>query len=180
MRLLALFLCLLPCVAVGQEYNPRYIRDNDTQMAILEGDLRGGPILERASCRDIDVSEDGVHWYHLLGGICFQDCERLGLKPPHLPDTVNVYANAFLPALLADWDAYRAECYNDSTLHDRRNDGWTYGKNWLLPSTKDTNMVWRTYGGNGIAVTEAKLRWYWTHREPTLEGFMQFLRRKVK
>jgi hypothetical protein len=53
---------------------PTYIKCAHTDVYMTEG------ALERVDFMDIDISEDGEHWYHLIGGYCIHGYERLELK----------------------------------------------------------------------------------------------------
>ena len=62
------------CVgAMRGEYCPKYVRE--TYYGVW-GEEKG---LELCDFRDIDVSDDGIHWFHLLGWYCCGDYPRLKL-----------------------------------------------------------------------------------------------------
>jgi hypothetical protein len=48
----------------------KYVKETDTGWF-------WGDKFERVACKDIDISEDGEHWYHLLGSYCLYGYSEL-------------------------------------------------------------------------------------------------------
>jgi len=81
---------------------------------------------------------------------------------------IDVYTSA---SLLRLWKAYQQECWNDST------------KTKIININPDRNIITEISPG----CYSSTLMWFspkydtvWEHKQPTFEGFMQYLERKVK
>ena len=93
---------------------------------------------------------------------------------------------AFIPRLLSDWKAYTEECESQRVKHDRLDKlGYVLAMKLADGDTvnivTDSTRVYYTLGpkfgiGNGEAFEYP--RFYWTHKRPTLPGFMLYLERK--
>lgn len=77
-----------------------------------------------------------------------------------------------LEDLLENWDSYKAKCWADSNRHSCDmiyNEGVSY-----VPRT-DSAGFFKIYsaGTTGVEV-------WWEHREPTFDGFMEYLRKETR
>ncbi len=88
---------------------------------------------------------------------------------------------------ISAWTIYSDECWADSTRHDNflpQPHGYALPlwKDWVTGMV-DSNYVLYAHGGSGVTlelICEKLPRFYYTHREPTLPGFIEFLERKVR
>lgn len=72
-----------PCVVLPENkhtlnYNLpyRYIRSRTGGSSSGVLPMNGEPAFEDTKHSDYDVSRDGVHWFHLLGEICWKDLKK--------------------------------------------------------------------------------------------------------
>lgn len=70
-----------------------------------------------------------------------------------------------IPEIVKLWDEYKIGCYNDSTLIGRGYWVIDMGARWWVE--RDTDFL-----GNKPAPGQ------WKHRQPSLEGFIEYLRKK--
>jgi len=80
--------------------------------------------------------------------------------------TLNPYRVAFTHWLVEDWDAYAAECWADSIYTIWT--GWMEEPVVQVVTEKEAEQFYANWGKRGR----------WTHREPTLSGFIEWLRKR--
>ena len=82
-------------------------------------------------------------------------------------------------------EQYEAECYADSTQENVHDDG-TVGRylhpTGATPCWIETDNSPLTYWGKPIVTCRRPDHWkkYWKHREPTYQGFKEFIKRRMK
>lgn len=104
--------------------------------------------------------------YHYHKDTTFDQCDPLGESPLWV-----------IRSLVVWWDEYSAECWADSEIVE-----------WEGSSTPPpSDETWVDSGGvkhrhtGGVYFAHADIH-YWskvTHREPTLDSFMEFLKKKI-
>jgi len=77
--------CLGSC-GVADSNNTNYadgdirFRFFDNMLDMMQTDSLGG-VTWNVSNKDIDISNDGIHWYHLLGWLCKEHLQRIKIMP---------------------------------------------------------------------------------------------------
>jgi len=72
----------------------------------------------------------------------------------------------YLRLLVDQWDKYKQECWNDSTFTG------------IINTNPDRNR--KTNSATTLLYFEPHYDTIWEHKQPALEGFMQWLKEKVK
>jgi len=78
--------------------------------------------------------------------------------------------------LLNYWKEYKQECWNDSTWIKTSYDNPVQPKTWV----DSLGRKYMDYTGIYFSDALYRERAYWDHRQPIIEGFMEFIERKIK
>ena len=109
----------------------------------------------------VNVGENHIHASHsiIFGGdtILFEYVQE---DMPYNPHSAPPYLNLkpCVVELIGDWQEYKQDCYNDSTRRSEE---------IITEHHERPRLRWEYYD-------------YYTHKQPTFEGFMEWLEKKYR
>ena len=112
--------------------------------------------------KDIFIQKSKYIWYN--------EATRTYIDSLPAYNTMNLVVNL--------WKEYKQECWNDST--------WNQASSWGFDTPEDAEydlQYWRCFECHSYVMNKLDGKYYlgyWIHKEPTLEGFMEYVERKMK